>query len=357
MTDQTTTADLPPTSTAAVPPKSSWTTRTGLDKYSALYLWAGFMIFFGLTQDSFFTGVTFHQVLSDRAIIVGLIALAFLVPLATNTFDLSIGSVMCLSLCVSITLAKNFHGLPQVVCGLLALLVCLFVGFLNGYVVIKLGVNSFIATLGMSQLVTAFILFQSGNRQISDVLSKSYRNIGITRINWHIWKIPVFGWDLPLYFFYTVIIAVAIWFVFEHMPLGRYLFATGGNREAARLTGVKVDRLTWGTLIASAGIAGFAGIVFSWKTPIFSSSTGPGYLFPAIAAVFFGASQLKGRPNVWGTMIAVYALAFGIKGLQLTFDAGTYWIEPLFEGTSLVVAVAFASRHNIVKLPKRKARA
>ncbi len=59
---------------------------------------------------------------------------------------------------------------------------------------------------------------------------------------------------------------------------------------------------------------------------------GPGYLFPAIAAVFFGASQLKGRPNVWGTLIALYALAWGIKGLQLTFPANTVWIEPLFQG-------------------------
>ena len=328
------------------PPKAGLVNRVGMDKFSALYLWAGFMVFFGITQNQFLSSVSLHIVLTDRAIIVALLALAFLVPLATNTFDLSIGSVMSLALCVSITVAKNFPHLPQVVCMLIALAICVLVGVANGFVVVRLGVNSFIATLGMSQLVTAAILWESGNRQITNVLTKAYRNIG---------KKEILGF--PLYFYYTLIIAAAIWFVFEHTPLGRYLFATGGNREAARLSGVKVDRLTWMSLIFSSLIAGFAGIVFSWRTPIFSSSTGPGYLFPAIAAVFFGASQLKGRPNVWGTMIAVYALAFGIKGLQLTFDAGTYWIEPLFEGTSLLVAVAFASRHNIVRVPRRKSRA
>ena len=97
------------------------------------------------------------------------------------------------------------------------------------------------------------------------------------------------------------------------------MFATGGNPEAARLAGLRTDRLIWGSLVASAMIAGFAGIIYGWKVGNYAQTVGPGYLFPAIAAVFFGASQLKGRPNVWGTFIALYALAWGVKGLQLTF--------------------------------------
>ena len=57
---------------------------------------------------------------------------------------------------------------------------------------------------------------------------------------------------------------------------------------------------------------------------------------------------------MWGTLIAVYALAFGVKGLQLTFTTGTAWIEPLFEGVSLLLAVALASRQGIIKVPKRR---
>ena len=109
--------------------------------------------------------------------------------------------------------------------------------------------------------------------------------------------------NLPMYFFYMLVIAAVLWVVLEHTPLGRYMFATGGGREAARLAGVKTDRLVWGSLVASATIAGFAGFVFAWKTNTFQNSAGPGFLFPAVAAVFFGASQLKGRANVWGTLI------------------------------------------------------
>ena len=83
------------------------------------------------------------------------------------------------------------------------------------------------------------------------------------------------------------------------------MFATGGNTEAARLAGVATDRLVWQSLVASGVIAGFAGVVYSWKVGTYGPNIGPGYLFPAIAAVFFGASQIKGRPNVWGAMIAL----------------------------------------------------
>jgi ribose transport system permease protein len=145
-----------------------------------------------------------------------------------------------------------------------------------------------------------------------------------------------------------------LWYVLEHTPVGRFLFASGGNTEAARLSGVRTDRLIWGSLVASAVVAGIAGLIFSVKVGNFSSSIGPGYLFPAIAAVFFGASQFSRRPNVWGTLLALYSLQFGVKGLQLTFQGGTYWIQPLFEGLTLIVAVALASRQGIVRLRRAK---
>jgi ribose transport system permease protein len=322
--------------------RSSLTTRLGLDRFSALYLWAGFMIFFGLTRDQFLTSTSIELVITDRALVVAILALAFLVPFTADTFDLSIGATMSLSLVLVSWMAQETE-LNQVVAALVALAGCGVMGFINGFIVVKLRVNSFIATLGMSQLISALILYISANRQISGVLSDEFRSIGTNEL---------LGY--PYYFYYLLVLATALWFLLEHTPIGRYLFATGGNREAARLAGVNTDRLTWMSLVLSGLIAGFAGIVFAWRTPIFSQATGPGFLFPAAAAVFFGASQLKGRANVWGTLIAVYALAFGVKGLQLFFSTGTYWIEPMFEGLSLLIAVGIASRQGIVKVPKRR---
>ncbi len=314
--------------------------RLALDRYSALYLWGFFVIVFGVMEPSTFLTWTSAKTVLIENVIVGVLAIAFLVPLATGTYDLSIGTMMTMSLVITNWIAKN-TSIPLVLGMCLALAACAVVGFLSGFVVVKLRVNSFIATLGMSQIITAFVYFTS-EQTISGVLTPAYQRIG-TR--------PLFG--LPLFCYYLAIIAIVVWFVLEHTPVGRFMFATGGNPETARLAGVQTDRLVWGSLVASAVIAGFAGTVYSWKVGTYGPSIGPGYLFPAIAAVFFGASQLKGRPNVWGAMIALFALATGIKGLQLSFSGTSRWIEPLFTGLSLLGAVSLASRNAVIKVPRR----
>ena len=316
--------------------------RLGLDKYSALYLWAFFVVLFGILRPhTFLTRTSIKTVLVEN-VIVGVLAIAFLIPLATGTYDLSIGTTMTMSLVITSSIAKH-TSIPQTLGMLIALVACGLAGFVSGFVVVKLRVNSFIATLGMSQVITAFVL-HTANQSISGVFPKSYLNMGQRQI---------FG--QPLFVYYLFILAIILWYILEHTPVGRYMFATGGNPEAARLAGVPTDRLVWGSLVASGLIAGFAGIIFSWKVGNFSSSIGPGFLFPAVAAVFFGASQLKGRANVWGTLIALYALAWGVKGLQLTFSSNTIWIEPLFQGLSLLAAVSLASYQGVAKIRKRKA--
>jgi ribose transport system permease protein len=314
--------------------------RLRLDKYSALYLWAIFMVFFGITKRSTFLSVASVKLVFIEAVFTAVLALAFLVPLSTGTFDLSIGTMMSMSLVISAYLAKH-HVVNPIIGMFIALAACAVAGAISGFFVVKLKVNSFIATLGMSQIITAFIVHTSP-QSINSPFGESFQNLG---------KRQIFG--VPLFMIYLAAIALVLWYVFEHTPMGRYMFATGGNPEAARLAGVRTDRLVFGSLIASAVIAGFAGTIYSWRIGNYAQSVGPGYLFAAIAAVFFGASQLKGRPNVWGTLIALYALAWGIKGLQLTFSGAQNWIEPLFTGLSLLAAVSLASRAGIIKVPKR----
>lgn len=314
--------------------------RLRFDKNSALYLWAAFMIFFGITQGDIFLSSTTFKLVVQENVIIGVLALAFLVPLATGTFDLSIGAMMSMSLVTSAYLSKE-SGMSPVVAMFIALGVCAIAGFISGFFVVKLGVNSFIATLGMSQVITAFIIHTSP-QSISSAFPDSFMRIGGAEL---------FG--LQRYVYYLVILALVLWFVFEHTPLGRFMFATGGNPEAARLAGVRTDRMVWGSLVASGLIAGFAGTIYSWKIGNYAQTVGPGYLFPAVAAVFFGASQLKGRPNVWGTLIALYALAWGIKGLQLSFT-DSKWIEPAFQGISLLAAVSLASHRGVTRVRRRK---
>jgi len=300
-------------------------------RFSAGWLMLVFVVTFSLTApDIFPTTTTLRLVLSDQST-VGMLAIAALIPLSAGVFDLSIGTMAAFSAVIFSATLKA--GTPVSVSLVAAIVACAAMGFLSGLIVVRLRVNSFIATLGVSQLLTAGMLCLSFNGQIAGVFPSWLQKV--TRSTF-------LGISYDVY--YLLILAIMIWYVLEHTPLGRGILATGGNPEAARLAGVETDRIIWGSLVASATISGIAGVLLISKNLLFSPTLGPPYLFPAFAAVFFGATQIKNRPNVWGTLLALYALAIGVSGIQLTFFGNDYWITPLFNGLALLVAVALASR-------------
>jgi ribose transport system permease protein len=239
-----------------------------------------------------------------------------------------------MELSLSLMMWFSLHtSLPIALSAILSVIACCFVGLLSGVITVRFRVNSLIATLGVSQLLNAAELTISNNTTLVGKLPNGFLNLGAGNLL-----------GIPYVIYYLAVIALIIWFVLEHTPPGRSLFAVGGNIEAARLAGVAVDAVVYRSLIASAAIAGLAGVIYAMQVGTYSAGAGTGLLFPALAAVFFGASQFSRRPNVWGTIVAFFALALGVKGLQLQFGPGTFWIDPLFQGVALIVAVSFASR-------------
>lgn len=307
-------------------------------RISAIYLLAFFIVLFGvLSPDTFLTEVTFSLVFRS-GVVTCILALAFLVPLTAGVYDLSIGAVMALGLGIVVYLSLH-TDLPIVVTALIAVAACALSGAVSGFVVVKLHVDSFIATLGVSQVLAGVLLLMSNNTQLIGQFPEGWGELGRSDFV----GVPIVVWMLLL-------LALVMWYGLEFTAIGRHLLATGGNREAARLAGVPTTRVLFGVFVASGAISGIAGVVFSMQSPVFSSSVGPGYLFPAVAAVFLGASQLSQRPNVWGTLIAYFALAFGIQGLALSASSASVWSQPMFQGVSLIIAVAVASRPVLRKL-------
>lgn len=315
-----------------------------LERASALYLFAFVLVLFGVwIPDTFLTSVTFRLVAADQ-VVIAILALAILVPLVVGAFDLSVGAMLAFSLVV-LTWLEAHTELNAVISSAIAVAACGVVGFLSGLLVVRFRVNSFIATLGMSQILGATSLWISENRQIAGVFSEKFLSYGRRDIA-----------GVPIVFVYLIGLALVVWYVLQATPLGRNMFATGSNPEAARLSGVKTDGLVWSSLVVSALIAGLGGVVYGMKIGSYSNSFGPPLLFPAFAAVFFGATQFTRRPNVWGTLVAVYVLAFGVKGLQLAFTSGVYWITPMFNGVALLAAVTLASRTGLIRLRRTQRR-
>jgi ribose transport system permease protein len=310
-----------------------WLERLGPKKLSAVYLLIFFLILFKiLAPGTFLTSTTIQLVLGE-GVVTCLVALAFLIPLSAGAFDLAVGATLGLALALSIYISTN-TGLSAWEGAIVAVAVCALVGGVWGGVIVKVKVNSLITTLAGSQILLAAVLLISGNEQIVGAFPDSWSELGNGKTI-----------GIPTIFIFLIIVGLALWFVLEHTPIGRYVLATGGNPEAAKLSGVPTDRVVWGAMIAASTLAGVAGVVYSMRTGVFNTTTGPGYLFPAITAVFLGASQLSQRPNVWGTLIAYFALAFGVQGIRLTAEAASVWINPAFQGVALIIAVAVASRH------------
>jgi ribose transport system permease protein len=343
--DESLSADAQAASSRTPPASPRQPVSLVLGRYSAVFLWIGFLILFGILKPDLFLTVSTFRLTFGEGVVTAILALAFLVPLAAGTYDLSVGAMMGLSLCL-LNWFSNNTGLPIVVVSLITIGICCASGFVSALLVVQFRVNSLIATLGVSQVLSAVTLKISDNRQVIGKFNGIFEEMGSANLL-----------GVPVVVLLLAGLAVVVWFVLEHTPVGRHLFAVGGNPEAARLAGLGTSKLIYGSFIASAGIASLAGIVYAMRVGVYTSEAGPGLLFPALAAVFFGASQFSGRPNVWGTLVAYFALAFGIKGLQLAFGPGTFWIQPLFQGAALLIAVALASRQVTQTRKSRRAQA
>jgi len=149
-----------------------------------------------------------------------------------------------------------------------------------------------------------------------------------------------FGLTWP--FWIMLVVALLLWCVLERTPVGRRIYATGGNPVAASLSGVRVSRIILFALVTSGVVAGLAGLLLTSQLSAGDPTVGPGFLLPVLAAVFLGSTQFRGgRFNIWGTVVAAYVLAVGVKGLQL---AGLpIWIPDLFNGAALLLAVGLAA--------------
>lgn len=288
-------------------------------------IWIVFMLWI---PDTWITWLTHRSVFNANAILV-VVAIGLLVPLSAGVFDLSIaGMISASAVTVSWGLVEAGWSVPVAIFAALAM--GFIVGNINGFLVVKIKIDSFIATLAMSSALTAFAVWRSENRSILG-FPDSFKSLATE-----------FAFGLNKTVIVALILSFALWFVFEHTAIGRYLFATGGAREPARLAGVQTDRYVWGSLITSAMFASLGGVLLAAQFGSTQAQSGSPYLLPAFAAAFLGSTQFKRRFNVWGTVLSVVVLQSGVKGLQLA-GVGSTWIESLFFAVALIVAVGFSS--------------
>ena len=300
-----------------------------LPVYGLPLLTLALIVFFSLLlPDSFPTALNARSILSDKAIIA-LLSLGAIVPMIAGRIDLTIGFGIVMWHILAISLQVNY-GVPWPVAVVIVLICGAFTGLVNGLLVEVAQIDSFIATLGTGTILYALALWHTGGRQVMGTLP-----VGFLAIN----GLSVAGVPIPAV--YVLALALVLWLITERLPLGRHAYAIGANERAAALNGIPVRAYIIGVFVASGLIAGFTGVVLAAKLRIGQANVGLDYLLPALVGAFLGSTTIKpGRVNVWGTIIGVVILAVGISGIQQL--GGAFFVEPLFNGGMLVIAIALA---------------
>jgi len=297
------------------------------DRYGILVAWAAIIALFAVLEpNTFFTFANLRIVLGTQAVLL-ILALALLLPLTVGEFDLSVTGALGIAL-ILIGYLNIIRGWPIIAAIAAALLSGVVIGLVNVFFVMVVRVESIVVTLGSGTmwLGVGYGIWGANISGVSDAL------INVTRNDF-------FG--VPLAFWYGLILTIVFWYLYSFTPLGRYLYFVGANRQVSRLSGIPVSAIRAGSLMASAIVSSIAGIILAGVLGGSGPNIAAGYLLPAFAAVFLGATAISpGRFNPLGTLIAVYFLITGITGLELLGFSG--WVENVFYGASLVLAVALS---------------
>ena len=284
------------------------------------------IVFSLLKPDTFPTYFNIRSILNNKSV-QALLALAVFIPMTANHFDLSAGFNLGISQVLAIGLQGQ--GLPWWAAVVAVLLMGALVGLINGILVTRIKIDSFIATLGTGTVLYGLNAWYTGGQQVLADLPPPF-----LAISGSIGPIPA-----PAV--YTLVVSLALWIVFEYLPLGRYLYVLGASPRTAELNGISARRYVTLGFVAAGTLASFAGIVLQSQLQLGQSSVGQEFLLPAFTAALLGATSVRpGRVNVWGTVLAVSVLAVTVAGLNQL--GAPFFVEPLFNGSMLILAVGLA---------------
>lgn len=313
--------------------------------YGLLALTAVLFLAFSLALPSTFPTLdNISAVLSNQSV-PALLALGATVPVAAGKFDLSLGYGLGLAHVMTMRLVVT-EGWPWPLACLTVVLGGAAVGAVNGLVVEFARIDSFIATLGTGSVMYACTGWLTGGARV--VPGPHGLPAGFTAL----YDSRFLG--LPVSAFYVLALTAVLWVVLERLPLGRYLYVIGSNRRAADLVGIRSRRHVVHAFTGSGLVVGLAGVLLAAQQQIGNPSVGMDYLLPAFVGALLGSTAVRpGRANALGTLVAVTVLAVGLAGIgQL---GAAFWVTPLFNGGTLLVAVGLAGYAARRQLRRRRA--
>lgn len=283
------------------------------------------VIAFGIAEPSvFLTTGNLTSILNDGAILA-ILACGLTVVLIAGEFDLSFASAASFGGALSTVLVVTLHWpIPLVVAVVIASGIA--IGVVNGLLVTYFQVSALIATIGIASILDGLTLWITNNSVIFTGFTSSFLRLG----DWSIGELQA-----PVIYLLVLGIALSLWL--RYTATGRYMYATGGNREASRMTGIRVQHQVVLAFVVSALLGAVGGMMYTARQGSLTPLFGTGFLLPAYAAAFIGSVTLtRGKFHIVGTIFGVYLVETGTIGLLIV--GGPAFTQQLFAGAVLILA-------------------
>jgi ribose transport system permease protein len=322
--------EVSPSQLDAVAPRPWWTRVLLLRDYSVLLATVALFVVLSITSSHFLTKTNLLNIV-DQQTSLGIIACAGTLVIISGAFDLSVGAMYALGGVVAAQVA-NHVGVPEGI--ILAILAGVLLGAVNGLAVGVFRINPFIATLATAIVFGGLGLIVS-NEALITVTKPSFQTFGSAEF---------LGVRLTTWIF--IGFALLMGLLLQRTKFGRYIYACGGNEEAARLSGVQVGMVRVAVFVLSGLASTLAGALFAARVGVGDSSVGTALTLSAVAAIVVGGTSIWGGEGaIWRTMVGLFFLALIDNGFNLLGVDTKY--QQVVQGAIILVAAgvdAYARR-------------
>jgi erythritol transport system permease protein len=298
------------------------------------------IVFFSFAAPNFLS--TANVILMSKHVALNaFLAMGMTFVIITGGIDLSVGSIV--GLCGMVAGGLILHGIDLPIgytvyfnvieVALITLGVGVFVGIINGLLITRLNVAPFIATLGTLYAARGLALLSSDGQTFPNLVGKpEFGTTGFSVLG----AGKLFG--LPVSIWILVVVALAAAYIARFTPLGRHIFAVGGNERAARMSGVKVNRVKLFVYMFSGFCAAIVGLIISSELMASHPATGESFELNAIAAAVLGGTSMSGgRGTIGGTIIGAFVIGVLSDGLVM-MGVSSFW-QMVIKGLVIIFAV------------------
>lgn len=296
-----------------------------LGKYGVYIALLVLFVVMSFASNSFLTVTKLFNILKQNAV-YGVLAVGMTFVIVTGGIDLSVGAIVALAACFATKLAQDGSGVPVIVAILVGLITGVACGAFSGLFIAIANIPAFIATLATCTIARGIVFVFTDGRPITGV-SDAYKYMG--RTSWG--PVPVM---VVIYLLFLVVGT----FLLKYTKYGRHVFAIGGNKRAALVSGVNVKMTEFLVYVISGFCAAFAGLLLSSRIQTGQPAGGEGYELDAItAAVIGGASLSGGKGSVFGSFIGILVVGILTNGLDL-LNVSSYY-QQIIKGAIILLAV------------------